>query len=188
MTTPPLIPAAPSASSTSFAFKAAIFGISLVIFLGAAGLSFRLKSRQAAQLEEQLAAQRERAETLAVLAAQNAKYQSALKDLAVRINTIQALQEARLGPVELMQEIGKLAKSASGAEFTSVSSEQGRLLICGRAESVKSAALLLSSCKNSPRFKDVQLRDFYRDNEKGPASYRFEFDCNFSSSQVPERH
>ncbi len=39
--------------------------------------------------------------------AQNAEYQQRLKDLETRINTIQALQNSRVGPVELMGALGK---------------------------------------------------------------------------------
>ena len=45
--------------------------------------------------------------------AQNEKYQQRLRDLETRINTIQALQNSRVGPVELMSALGSVVNKTS---------------------------------------------------------------------------
>ena len=45
--------------------------------------------------------------------AQNEKYQQRLKDLETRINTIQALQNSRVGPVELMSSLGNVVSKTT---------------------------------------------------------------------------
>ena len=45
--------------------------------------------------------------------AQNDKYQERLRDLETRINTIQALQNSRVGPVELMSALGNIVSKTN---------------------------------------------------------------------------
>jgi len=178
-TPPPSPPPAPSAPHTSFSFKAAVLAIPLVILLAIVGVSFRTRVRKAAQLEKQLQGEKQREKNLAGVASQNAEYLRLIRDLERRLETIDYLQNSYTSPVEVLRAVGKLATQTADVDFTSLSDENGRWVLRGRARSVKSAAALLASLP-SQGFSHVQLREFYQEGGHIPTTYGFEFDCVYS--------
>jgi hypothetical protein len=175
-TPPPSAPTAPSASRTSFTFKAAFFAIPLVILFAIVGVIFHVGVRRVALVEKQLKLQKEREKNLAGVAPQHAEYLRLLKALDTRFNTLQMLVYCRTGPGELMRAVGKLATQNADVDLTSLASENGRWVFRGRARSVQSAAAFLASLP-SKGFSDVQLRAFYQDGGHNSTTYHFEFDC-----------
>ena len=181
MNTPhPSASTAPSASRTSFTFKATFLVVSLAISLGVVGAIFRVRVRRVAQAEKQLKMEKQRQKDLAGAAPQNAEYLRLLKALETRFNTLQMLVYCRTGPAELMRAVGKLATQNADVDLNSLSEQRGRLVLRGRARSVKSAATFLASLP-SKGFSDVQLREFYQDSGHNSTTYRFEFDCVYSA-------
>jgi Tfp pilus assembly protein PilN len=173
---------APSARHTSFTFKAAAFAVPLVISMAIFVVVFRARVREVAQIEKQLEFEKERGEKLAAVALQNADYQRLLEDLERRINTIQALQNSRTGPVEFMRAVGKLAMQTADVDLYSFTPQDRRCVFRGRSHSVEAMARFLASLQSSRSFSEVHLREFYRDSGQNSTTYRFEFDCAYVQS------
>jgi len=84
------------------ATQALLFLGALVICFGIVGIIYKVLNNQIADLGTARNREKVRQSELVVVRAQNAIYQHRLTDLETRINTIQALQNGRVGPVELM--------------------------------------------------------------------------------------
>ena len=66
--------------------------------------------------------------------AQNEKYQQRLKDLETRINTIQALQNSRVGPVELMSALGNVVNKTNDIYLYTLAPAGDRVAAQGAVE------------------------------------------------------
>ena len=113
--------------------------------------------------------------------AQNEKYQQRLKDLETRINTIQALQNSRVGPVELMSALGNIVNKTNDVYLYTLTPAGDRLQLKGQSGTVDSMANFLAFLKNSGSFEDVQLEQFYQDDLNERLTYKFTLSCQFKS-------
>ena len=151
----------------------------LIICFGIVGGLWKFWSSRIADLELARSREKRRQTDLAVVKAKNDQYQQRLKDLETRINTIQALQNSRVGPVELMSSLGSLVNQTSDIYLYTVSPAGGRLQLKGQSGTVDSMASFLASLKNSGSFDDVQLEQFYEDDQHEHLTYKFTLSCQF---------
>jgi Tfp pilus assembly protein PilN len=157
-----------------------MFAVPLVIAVAMVGIVFRERVGKVAQIEKQLELEKERGKILAGVAPQSAEYDRLLRALEERVNTIQGLQDSRIGPVELMRAVGKLATQAADVDLNSLSGEDGRLVLRGRCRSVEAVTRFLTALQGSRSFSHVELGDFYRGDERNTPTYHFAFYCDFS--------
>jgi Tfp pilus assembly protein PilN len=113
--------------------------------------------------------------------AQNVKYKQLEDALLSRINTIDALKSGRVGPVELMSSLGNVVDQTNDVYLYTVSPVGGRLQLKGQSGTVDSMATFLASLKNSGSFDDVQLEQFYEDDQHERLGYKFTLNCLFKS-------
>jgi Tfp pilus assembly protein PilN len=179
---PPTAEAPPAPASLTFQLTVGVG--SLVVCFAIVGLFYKTLSGAVTDLQAQL--QRERAEQarLAAIKAENERYQLQLRELEVRINTIQLLQASRVGPVEHMTALGDMVNRASELYLYSVAPQGDRTVLRGQSGSVESMAKFLASLKASGYFDDVQLRQFYQDDQETRLTYKFALDYIFKSQAV----
>src|SRR5271157_160155 len=149
----------------------------LIICFGIVGIIYKVWSNQIADLQKARSREKLRQSELAVVKAQNEKYQQRLTDLETRINTIQALQNSRVGPVELMSALGGIVNKTSDVYFYTLAPLGDRMQIKGQSSTVDSMANLLASLKNSGSFDEVQLEQFYQDDQHERLTYKFTVSC-----------
>jgi Tfp pilus assembly protein PilN len=154
----------------------------LIICFGIVGIFYKIWSNQIADLEKRENSEKIRQTELAVVKAQNEKYQQRLRDLETRINTIQALQNSRVGPVELMNALGSVVSRTNDVYLYTMAPVGERLQLKGQSGTVESMATFLASLKNSGTFEDVQLDQFFEDDQKDLLTYKFTINCQFKSS------
>jgi Tfp pilus assembly protein PilN len=149
---------------------------SLVVCFAAVGLIYKVWSGRVQKLQAEL--QREKLEQarLAAIKAENERYQLQLNELEVRINTIQALQASRVGPVDHMTVLGDVVNRAPDLYLYTVTPQSDRTVLKGQAGSVESMARFLASLKDSKYLQDVQLRQFYQDDQQSRLTYKFTVD------------
>jgi Tfp pilus assembly protein PilN len=164
------------------AFQAAMFIGALIVCFAVVGVIYKVWSNQIDILNKQLARQKIRQTELAAIKAQNARYQQRLKDLETRINTIQALQNSRVGPVELMTSLGNVVNKVNDVYLYTAQPSGDRLELKGQSGSVNSMADFMADLKNSGSFDNVQLQQFYQDDDKERLNYKFTLSCEFKSS------
>ena len=155
---------------------------SLTICFGIVGIIYKVWTNQIADLEKTRNQQKIRQSELAVVKAQNAKYQQRLTDLETRINTIQALQNSRVGPVELMSALGNIVNRSNNIFFYTLTPAGDRFQLKGQSGTVNSMSDFLASLKNSGSFDDVQLEQFFQDDQHERLTYKFTLSCLFKSS------
>jgi Tfp pilus assembly protein PilN len=160
-----------------------VFLGAMIICFGIVGVIYKIWTNQIADLEKARDRERIRQQELAVVKAQNDVYQQRLKDLETRINTIQALQNSRVGPVELMSTLGNIVNKTNDVYLYSMapSNSGERLELKGQSNSVDSMASFLSFLKNSGSFGEIQLEQFYQDDLKERTTYKFALSCAFKS-------
>jgi Tfp pilus assembly protein PilN len=161
---------------------AVMFVGALIIAFGIVGVIYKIWSNQITDLQKRQSQEKLRQTELALVKSQNAKYQQRLKDLETRINTIQALQNSRVGPVELMSALGNIVGKTNDIYIYTLAPAGERLKLDGQSGSVDSMASFLAFLKNSGSFDNVQLEQFYQDDQHERLTYKFALSCQFRSS------
>ncbi len=177
-------PAKASSSGGSPAPKATlilIFVGALVVCFGIVGIMYKVWSNQIVELQKRQSQEKIRQTDLTAVKAQNAKYQQRLKDLETRINTIQALQNSRVGPVELMSTLGSIVNKTSDIYLYTLTPSGDRFTLKGQSNTVDSMVNFLAFLKNSGTFDDVQLDQFYQDDLHDRTAYKFSVSCGFKT-------
>jgi Tfp pilus assembly protein PilN len=177
---PPKVPSAGAGPAPLVTQIVMLVG-SLAVCFGIVGVIYVIWSNQIGDLEKARDRERIRQTDLAAVKAQNATYQQRLKDLETRINTIQALQNSRVGPVELMSVLGNVVNKTRDVFLYTMTPAGNLLAIKGQSNSVDSMATFLSSLKNSGSFPEVQLDQFYEDDQHDRLTYKFSVSCQFKS-------
>jgi Tfp pilus assembly protein PilN len=155
----------------------------LIICFGIVGILYKILTNEIDGLTKARARENVRKSELAVVKAQNEIYQQRLKDLETRINTIQALQNGRVGPVELMTALGNVVNKTSDVFLYTLAPVGDRLQVKGQSSTVDSMATFLASLKSSGFFEGVQLEQFYQDDIHERLNYKFTVSCQFKSPE-----
>lgn len=156
-----------------------IFLVALAVSMSTVGFVYYYWSHQASQAQAALEREQVRQKDLATVRSQNEEYQRRLKKLEERIQTIQTLQARRQGPVELMEGLGETVNRTQDLYLLQVTPEGTRLHLRGEAKRVQAIAQFIAALKNSPRFGDVQLKQYYQDDRDGQTNFRFNLDCSY---------
>jgi Tfp pilus assembly protein PilN len=160
--------------------QALIFVGAAVVAFAVVGFFYTYWSRQITALEQRLKKAKAEQARLAAIQAENQRYNQRLKELEDRINTIQMLQQSRLGPVDLMTALANTVNRTSDLYLLTAGMEGNRLAIRGQANSVESIANFISALKEAKGFSDVQLRQYYQDDQHNRTTYKFNIDCAYT--------
>ncbi len=175
--TPPVTTRGPSATR--------VFVIVWVGSLAAVGVLHRVRSAEVAQLEQTVRRESARHQELGSVHAQSQEYQRRIRDLNVRMNTVDFLIRARTSPTTVLGALARLGDQAHGVELYSVSSERGRLALRGQARSVDAMTNFVTLLQRSSNFRDLDLRQFYERSDPKPPAYRFDLGCTYSETPPP---
>jgi Tfp pilus assembly protein PilN len=156
---------------------ALVFGVSAVVAFGIVGFFYRYWSSEIETLNKQKAEQQRERDRLAQIRVENDRYRQQLEQLQRRQDTIQQLQDSKAGPVDYMDRLGDIVNRSNDLYLLTATPEGSRVTIRGQANSVESIANLVANLKNSGSFDDVQLRQYYQDDQNGRLSFKFNLDC-----------
>jgi Tfp pilus assembly protein PilN len=159
-----------------------MFVAALLVCFGIVGIIYKIWSNQIDDLTKARDREKIRAAELATVKAQNAKYQQRLQDLETRINTIQALQNSRVGPVELMSSLGNVVSKTTDVYLFTMAPVGEKLELKGQSGTVDSMASFMAYLKNSGYYHDIELQQFYQDDQHERLTYKFALNCAFKSS------
>ena len=181
------IPAVQPKPGAATSLPAKVFGATLLAAAVVVGAGYWYLDRQVTELGERLDAEKREAARLAAIQAENTRYEAQLRDIDRRIAAIQALENNRQGPSDLMTELGTIVNRITGLYLTSVSPREGRLVVSGLAGSVASIADFVAALRTAQDFQDVQLRQYFEDDREGQVNFRFNLDCVYKppSAAVP---
>lgn len=166
-----------SGPAAPVAYLVKVFLVSLLVSFAPVGFFYWYWNGQIGKLNKDLEAQRKEAARLAVIQAENQRYLQQLRELEGRIQTIQMLQNRRVGPVGLLNALGDTVNSTKGLYLLTASAESDRLVIQGQSDSVESIAYFIAALKRSGTFEDVQLRQYFQDDQYNRMSFKFNLDC-----------
>lgn len=169
------VKAAPVPTSTGR--QAAIFVDSAVVAGGIVFFLWWIWSNQIADLNKKIADEKREADRLAQIRAENQRYVAQREQLERRINTIQALKSGQAGPVDFMTYLGTVATHNNDLYLLTVSPEGARVVMKGQSNSVESIATFIANLQSSGRFQDVQLRQYFQDDQFNRLAFKFNIDC-----------
>ena len=169
--------AKPAAAPPTAARQALIFVASLLAVFAVVGFIWRYWTTEINRLNQEYAKQQIEAERLKQIRAENQRYVQQRQQLESRINTIQTLVNSRVGPVDFMTALGNVVNRSSDLYLLTVTPEGARVVIRGQSNSVESIGNLVASLKNSGRFDEVQLRQYFQDDQHDRLSFKFQLDC-----------
>jgi Tfp pilus assembly protein PilN len=162
-------------SSASFQVKVLLPCV--LAALAILGSLYGFWSHRIHQANDRLVVEQREAARLAAIQAENQRYEREVQERQARIQTIQALENSRTGPVELMQLLAASVNRTLGLYLLSVSSKNGRLGLDGGSPSVDSIADLITALEKAGSFGDVQLHQYYEDDRFDQVHFRFNLDC-----------
>lgn len=171
------VSAAPASGLRNFL----IFIVSALVAGGAVLGFYTIWSRDVARLQQDLKKEQLREAELRGVQEQNRRYQQQLQQLEVRINTIQTLQNSKSGPVAFMTALADVVNRTGDLYLFSVAPEGERLAIKGQSTTVESMAQFIAALKHSGSFQDVQLRQYWEDDQQNRVAYKFNLDCIYRS-------
>jgi len=172
---PPTPRALPGPPATKVVQIVTLVG-ALVVSFAIVGVIYEIWNNQIAELDRSLKKEKLRQTELSMVKTQNERYQQRLRDLETRINTIQALQNSRVGPVELMTSLGNIVNRTTDVYLVTLAAQEGRMQLKGQAGAVESMANFLAFLKSNGFFQDVQLQQFYQDDQHNRLTYKFTVD------------
>lgn len=143
-------------------------------------------SSEIKRLDQEIEVQKREAERLRQIREENQKYVQRRQQLEQRINTIQALQASRVGPAQFMNALGLTATQRADLYLLSVAPEGNRVAIRGQANSVESIAEFIAALKRNESFDDVQLRQYFQDDEHNRVTYKFNIDVIYKLPAPPQ--
>lgn len=162
---------------TSAGRQAAIFVVSVVVSAVVVFFIYKMWSRQIADLNTKIAAEKREADRLAQIRAENQKYVAQRTQLERRITTIQALLNSKAGPVDFMTYLATVSTNNNDLYLLTVAPEGARVVIKGQSNSVESIASFIANLQGSGRFQDVQLRQYYQEDQFSRLAFKFNIDC-----------
>lgn len=171
------VSAAPASGLRNFL----IFIVSALVAGGTVLGFYTIWSRDVARLQQDLKKEQLREAELRGVQEQNRRYQQQLQQLEVRINTIQTLQNSKSGPVAFMTALADVVNRTGDLYLFSVAPEGERLAIKGQSSTVESMAQFIAALKHSGSFQDVQLRQYWEDDQQNRVAYKFNLDCIYRS-------
>ncbi|HME00471.1 MAG TPA: PilN domain-containing protein [Terriglobia bacterium] len=175
-------PEGPPLPVTSLALA---FGASLVVGLGVVGILGWAWGRQVNRLHQELTKEQAEQARLAAVATENKRYEQEIVEVETRIKTIQELEKARTGPVDLMNSLADSVNRADGLYLLSVKADGGRLILKGESGSVRSITDFIAALKRDGDFYDVHLQQYYQDDENERMNFKFDLDCVYSREGPP---
>jgi Tfp pilus assembly protein PilN len=167
----------PAAAPPTAARQALIFLASLLAAFAIVLFIWWYWTAEINRLNQEYAKQQIEAERLKQIRAENQRYVQQRQQLEGRINTIQTLVNSRVGPVDFMTALGNVVNRSSDLYLLTVASEGSRVAIRGQSNSVESIANFVASLKSSGSFDDVQLRQYFQDDQQDRMSFKFQLDC-----------
>lgn len=168
--------ARPAGPPPTMALMAGVFVGALVVASLIVGGLYIFWNNGVKTEQTKLKKEKDRQAELAGVEAKNKQYQQYLKQLETRMNTIQTLQSSRVGPVEVMTVLGNTVNRTNDLYVLSVTPSGNRLAIRGQSNSVESIAAFIAALKATENFGDVQLRQYYQDDQEKRLSYKFNLD------------
>ncbi len=171
------VSAAPASGLRNFL----VFIVSALVAGGTVLGFYTIWSRDVARLQQDLKKEQLREAELRGVQEQNRRYQQQLQQLEVRINTIQTLQNSKSGPVAFMTALSDVVNRTGDLYLFSVAPEGERLAIKGQSSTVESMAQFIAALKHSGSFQDVQLRQYWEDDQQNRLAYKFNLDCIYRS-------
>ena len=165
--------------------QAVIFVGSLVVALVIVGAFYLMWSSEVARLTKERDEQKREADRLAQIRAEVQSYNQQRQRLEQRINTIQALQNNRVGPADFMTALGNSVNRVDDLYLIAVNPAGDRIALRGQANRVQSIADFITELKRSDRFQDVQLRQYFQDDQDSRITFKFNIDMRYRLPQAP---
>lgn len=156
---------------------ALVFIVSAVVAFGIVGFFYKYWSSEIDTLNKQKAEQLRERDRLAQIRAENDRYRQQLDQLQRRQDTIQQLQNAKVGPVDYMDRLGDVVNRSNDLYLLTVTPDGARVAIRGQSNSVESIANFIADLKRTGSFDEVQLRQYYQDDQHSRLSFKFNLDC-----------
>jgi Tfp pilus assembly protein PilN len=141
------------------------------------GFIWRYWTTEINRLNQEYAKQQIEAERLKQIRAENQRYVQQRQQLESRIDTIQTLVNSRVGPADFMTALGNVVNRSSDLYLLTVTPEGARVVIQGQSNSVDSIASFVANLENSGSFEQVQLRQYFQDDQPNRMSFKFHLDC-----------
>jgi Tfp pilus assembly protein PilN len=169
--------ARPAAAPPTAARQALIFLASVLAAFAIVGFIWRYWTTEINRLNQEYAKQQIEAERLKQIRAENQRYVQQRQQLESRIDTIQTLVNSRVGPADFMTALGNVVNRSSDLYLLTVTPEGARVVIQGQSNSVDSIASFVANLENSGSFEQVQLRQYFQDDQPNRMSFKFHLDC-----------
>jgi Tfp pilus assembly protein PilN len=172
---------APSEPMSPAAFQGRIGAGALVLAAVVVFGAHWFFTRRLDRLNQQMDVEKREAARLSAIQAVNNRYSAQLQEVNRRIDVLRVLEASRRGPGQFMRCLASAVSSISDLHLVSVTPQGMRIVLSGAANSEGSIGSLVNSLRAAEGVADVQLREYYEDDEKtGGVSFKFTLDFSYA--------
>jgi len=170
----------PTAAKQAIIFVGSLLVASIIVgalwLIWTAEVTKLTKERDDAKIEQQ---------RLAQIGAEVQRLNQQKQQLERRKNTITTLQNSRVGPADFMTALGNTVNRVNDLYLLAVNPSGDRIALRGQAGTVQAIANLIAELKRSDRFQDVQLRQYFQDDQDSRRTFKFNIDMRYRLPQAP---
>jgi Tfp pilus assembly protein PilN len=157
--------------------EASLFLGVLVLFAGVLAYVSLRKSGEISRLRQEVVRAEMTVQGLEKLKQENSRVSGIKKDLSLRLKAIQGLEEKRVGPWKVLEELSTRAPDALW--LTELNESDGKATLTGLALDPAAIASFLINLARSPRFTNVDLIEVVEEQKNGRPLKRFSAKADF---------
>jgi hypothetical protein len=101
-----------------------------------------------------------------------------------RVDVIDQLRKAQIGPVNLLDTLGQTVNGTEAVWLNSMKTQGANISIQGMALSADAVANLISNLQKTGYFKNIEIKETYQDESvKDMQAFQFELTCEIDRSK-----
>ena len=143
-----------------------------------------LTDHQAVAIAAKMKVAEQRNRELAGVKAKYLERQKQADNYKHRVDVIDQLRKAQIGPVNLLDTLGQTVNGTEAVWLNSMKTQGANISIQGMALSADAVANLISNLQKSGYFKNIEIKETFQDDSvKDMQAFQFELTCEIDRSK-----
>ena len=158
--------------------------VALALLAGANGYYWFYLDHQAKSIAAKMDVAEKRNRELSVVKAKYVERQKQADNYKRRVDVIDQLRAAQLGPVNLLNTIGDTVNGTEAVWLSTMKDQGANISIQGMALSTDAVANLILNLQKTGYFKNIEIKETYQDEQvKDMQAFQFELTCEKGSQK-----
>jgi Tfp pilus assembly protein PilN len=156
--------------------------VAIVLAIGLNGAYWYRLDHQAQDIAAKMKVAEQHNRELAGVKAKYLERQKQADNYKHRVDVIDQLRKAQIGPVNLLNTIGETVNGTEAVWLNSMKDQGGNISIQGMALSADAVANLIANLQKTGYFKNIEIKETFQDDGvKDMQAFQFELTCEKKS-------